>query len=190
MSREITNTETPEKPTVRAPSVAQEFKQKIAPTVSIPGLELMKGVLSHVAAGRNKDHIVVVVDSRRAYFYAEPLPKTFVEMPDYQDLDTRRKCCGRLRRCLYGTRQAAVGMVMGKMSKRSFNSPCRKLVGVVHGDDILLAGPRSLVDAVRKSLQKRYEMVGARPTDASDIVLLNRRSNGRKELESRLTLDM
>ena len=36
---------------------------------STPGLELVKGALSHAAAaGRNKDHIVAVVDVRRAYF--------------------------------------------------------------------------------------------------------------------------
>ena len=68
---------------------------------------------------------------------------------------------------------------MGKMSKCSFKSPCGKLVGVVRGNGILLAGPRSLVDAVRKSLRKRCgtreQMVGARPTDASGIVMLNRR---------------
>ena len=139
-----------------------------APT---PGLELVKGVLSHAAAaGRNKDHVVAVVDVRRAYFYAEPLAKTFVELPDYYDLDTQTRCCGRLRRCLYGTRQAArswqremetgnkaAGIVMGKMSKCSFKSLRGKLVGVVHGDDILLAGPRSLVAAARKSLRKRFE---------------------------------
>ena len=74
-----------------------------APT---PGLELVKGVLSHgAAAGRNKDHIVAVCDVRRAYLYAEPLPKTFVELPDDYDLDTQTGCCER--RCLYGTREAA-----------------------------------------------------------------------------------
>ena len=118
-----------------------------APT---PGLELVKGVLSHAAAaGRNKDHVVAVVDVRRAYFYAKPIPKTFVELPDY-DLDTQTRCCGRLRRCLYGTRPAArswqremekaikaAGMVMGKMSKCSFKSPCGKLMGVVRDDDIM-----------------------------------------------------
>ena len=82
------------------------------------------------------------------------------------------------------------------MSTCSFKSPCGKLVGVVHDDDILLAGPRSLVDAVRKSLRKRYEtreqMVGAGPTHASEIVMLNRKGpvdRGRK-FESHLTLDM
>ena len=76
-------------------------------TVSIyaptPGLDLVKGVLSHAAAaGKSKDHVVAVVDVRRAYFYAEPLPQTFVELLDYFDFDTRTRCCGRLRRCLYG----------------------------------------------------------------------------------------
>ena len=53
------------------------------------------------------------------------------------------------------------------------------MVGVVHDDDILLAGPRPLVDAVRKSLRMRYDtreqMMGAGQTDASKIVVLNRR---------------
>ena len=57
------------------------------------GLELVKGVLSHAAAaGRNKDHVVAVVAVRRAYLYAEPLPKTFVELPDCHYLDTRTRC--------------------------------------------------------------------------------------------------
>ena len=70
-------------------------------------------------------------------------------------------------------------MVIGEMSNCSFKSPCGKLMGVVHGDDILLSGPRSLVDAVRNSLRKRYEireqMLGAGQKDASEIIMLNRR---------------
>ena len=194
----VTNKGTPEKPNVRARWVAQKYKwrdgadcEHYAPT---PGLDLVKGVLTHAAAAeKSKDHVVAVVDVRRAYFFAQPLPKTFVELPDYFDIDTGTRCCGRLRRCLYGTRQAArslqreieekgikaAGMVIGGMSKCSFKSPCGKLVGVVHGDDILLLGPRSLVDAVRNSLRKRCEireqMLGAGPKDASEIIMLNRR---------------
>ena len=41
-------------------------------TLQLLGVEV--GVLSHAAAaGGNKDHIVAVVDVRRASFYAEPL---------------------------------------------------------------------------------------------------------------------
>ena len=49
----------------------------------------------------------------------------------------------------------------------------------MHGDDILLSGPRTLADAVRKSPRKRYETreqtVGAGPDGASEIIMLNRR---------------
>ena len=84
------------------------------------------------------------------------------------------------------------GMVMGKMSMCSFTSPCGKLVGVVHGDDILLAGPRSLVDAARMSPRKQYEtreqMMGVGTTDVSEIVTLNRRVQ-RTEKEMRISRD-
>ena len=122
-------------------------REYYAPT---PGQKLLNGVLCHVAAaGRDKDHIVAVIDVMHAYFYANPIPKTFVELLDYYDLDTLTRCCLRRRRRLYRTRQAArlwqreiekgikaAGMEMGKMSKCSFKSPCGILVGVVHGDDI------------------------------------------------------
>ena len=95
----VTNKGTPEKPNVLVRWVAQEFKWMDAPDsehyAPTPGMELVKCVLSHVAtAGRNKDHIVAVVDVRRACFYAEPLPKTFVELPDHCDLDTRHDAAG------------------------------------------------------------------------------------------------
>ena len=103
----VTNKRTAEKPNVRARWVAQEDGPDCEHHAPTPGLDLVKGALSHAAAaGRNNDHIVAVVDIRRVYIYAEPLPKTFVELPDYCDLDTRTRCCGRLRRCLYGTRQS------------------------------------------------------------------------------------
>ena len=68
---------------------------------------------------------------------------------------------------------------MGTISRCAFRSPCGKLVRVVHGDDILLGGPTLFVDAVRESLRQRYEtreqMLEGRPTDASEIMMLNRR---------------
>ena len=78
--------------------VAQEFKWmdgpdsgQYAPTL---GLELVKGVLSRAAAGRSTDHMEAVVDVRRAHNYAEPLPKTFVELLDCYDQDTQTNAAG------------------------------------------------------------------------------------------------
>ena len=102
---------------------------------STPGLELVKGVLSHAAAvGRNKGHIVAVVDVRRAYFHAEPLPKTFGELLDCYDLDTRTRCCGRLRdetgckvvaTCKRARKRSGCGMVMMMMTSSSREVHCR-----------------------------------------------------------------
>ena len=64
----------------------------------------------------------------------------------------------------------AAGMVMNKMLRCSFKSPCGKLVGVVHCDDILLRGPRSFVDAVRKSLRNRHGLEKPKPADTPMIV--------------------
>ena len=49
-------------------------------------------------------------------------------------------------------------------------SPCGKLVEVVYGDDILLGGARSLVDAVRKSPRKRFETPYRMTTDVKGPV--------------------
>ena len=126
----------------------------------IPGLDLVKGVLSHAAAaGKSKDHVVAVVDVRRTYFCAGPLPKTFVELPDDFDIDTRTRCCGRLRPCLHGTRQAA--MSWQREIEKSIKAAGTAMTSC------LLSGPSSLVDAVRNSTRKRCEtreqMLGAGP---------------------------
>ena len=64
---------------------------------------------------------------------------------------------------------------MGKMSKCSFKSLCGKLVGVGHGDDILLADLLMQYGSLYEiATRHKKQMMGPRPTDASEIVLLNR----------------
>ena len=109
----VTNKGSEDHPNVRARWVAQEFKSMDGPDhgrhyAGTPGLDMVKGVLGHAASMMDhSDVVVAVVDVRRAYFYAKPEENTFVELPDYFDAETRRTHCARLRRCLYGTRQAA-----------------------------------------------------------------------------------
>ena len=84
-----------------------------APT---PGLDLVKGVLScAVAAGKSSDNVAAVVDVRRAFFYAEPLPKT-LELFDHFDIDTRTRCCKRLGTVL--ARNKTSCKVVGTIEKR------------------------------------------------------------------------
>ena len=195
----VTNKGSDDHPNVRARWVAQEFKSMDGPDhgkhyAATPGLDLVKGVLGHAASLRSRpgtDVVVAVVDVRRAYFYAKPQENTYVELPDYFDAETRRTHCAKLCRCLYGTRQAArawqrelegalreSGVTVGTMSRCTFRSECGQLVGTVHGDDILLAGPRDLVVRVRGSLRKRYETreqwMGGQPGEPKEVSILNR----------------
>ena len=55
--------------------------------------------------GRSRE--VMVNDMSRAYFYAECTRAMYVEIPK-EDPDADPDMLGRLRLCLYGTRDAAV----------------------------------------------------------------------------------
>ena len=51
----------------------------------------------------------------------------------------------------------AASMTLRAMSKCAFKSPCGKLGGAVHGDDISLGGQRKLTSAVWASLREGFE---------------------------------
>ena len=111
------------------------------------GLELVKGVLSHTAV--DEDHIVQSLTSG-VHTSLQSLSQARSSSCLTTLIWSLGRCCGRLRRWLYGTTQAArlwqrerekgikaAGMVMEEVSRCSF-----ELVGVMHGDDTSLAGPR------------------------------------------------
>ena len=64
-------------------------------------------MLSEVATGKRGGKVVALVDVRRAYFYAPPRRRVFVELPpeDFQAGDEHM--CGLLQYSFYGTRDAA-----------------------------------------------------------------------------------
>ena len=153
----------------------------------------MKGVLSHAAAAGRNNALVAVLDVRRAYFYAEPLPKTFIELPDYYDLDTWTRCCGRLRRCLCGTRQAsrswqheiergikAARMVIGKdvevflqvSLREGGGRSCTATTSYCRDQDHLLMQYGSLYESATRHENRRWERD---PMMRDEIVMLNRR---------------
>ena len=76
-------------------------------------------------------------------------------------------------------------MKIGAMSKCVFRSECGKLVGTMHGDDVLMAGPRSVIEKPRSSLRKRYEtreqMISGRIGEPKELVILNRKVQWAKE---------
>ena len=55
----------------------------------------------------------------------------------------------------------------------------------MHGDDVLMSGPRSIVEKIRKSLKKRYEtreqMISGREGEPKELAILNRKVRWIKE---------
>ena len=98
---------------------------------------------------------------------------------------------GKLRLCLYGTRDAAkgwqetlsshlvsVGFVRGVGHPSVFWHPKRRIKTVVHGDDYVSAGEPKQLDWLEAELSKAYEIqtqrIGFGKNDNSEGKVLNR----------------
>ena len=148
-----------EAPQLRARRVAQEFRGRCGDKhenfSETPDLAVVKAVIAHEARRAENENIVVAVfDVRRAYFYAEEKRDTFVEFPDYVPAEFRTTHVGKLRKALYGSRPAAASwgdelgkwlvscsLTVGTVSRGCFHNELCSVAGMVHGDDILVAGP-------------------------------------------------
>ena len=69
---------------------------------------------------------------------------------------------------------------IGEMSECTFHWGCWKLVGTMHGDDVLISGPRGgIVEKVHKSTRKRYEtreqMISGWEAETKQLAILNRK---------------
>ena len=101
--------------------------------------------------------------------------------------------CSRLKRWLYGMRQAAsawerdfveklaeIGMVSGKSSPVVFHDPKTGVRAVVHGDDFTFLGFETELQQVKRELEKSYQLkvraiLGDDVKDEKTVVILNRK---------------
>ncbi len=177
-------------PVVRCRYVAKDFANGKSDEffAATPPLEALRFLLAHVA-GRNGADNLLVVDARKAHLHAH------VDRPIYVDLPpelARPGWCARLKRCLYGTRDApkrweayvaevmrSLGFRRGKASPCCFSHLARGLRCVVHGDDFVLAGAPSELEwfklAVGDSfLTKEVGTLGGDTGQVSELRILNR----------------
>jgi hypothetical protein len=177
-------------PVVRCRYVAKDFANGKSDEffAATPPLEALRFLLAYVA-GRNGADSLLVVDARKAHLHAH------VDRPIYVDLPpelARPGWCARLKRCLYGTRDApkrweayvaevmrSLGFLRGKASPCCFFHPARSLRCVVHGDDFVLAGAPSELEwfklAVGDSfLTKEVGTLGGGAGEVSELRILNR----------------
>ena len=190
-----TNKGTPEVPNYRSRIVAMEVKKDnrldlFAPT---PPLEAMKLVVSNAASDgtKGREKVLMTIDIKRAYFYAQSIRETYVELPreDYEPGDEHK--CGRLRLSLYGTRDAAMnweaeiratmeslGFQRGQASTCVYRHKHTGNTAAIHGDDILMEGSENELKEHYKKILKKYEctmsMIGSGSHLEKSLKILNR----------------
>ena len=143
---------------------------------STPPLEALRLIVSHAAtiseSGARRS--IMINDVRRAYFYAKIQRDVYVELPK-EDKDHGTGMLGKLRLCLYGTRDAAkgwqetlsshlegIGFVRGRGHPSVFWHPEKKIKTLVHGDDYVSAGEDSSMNWMEGELSKAYELQSQR----------------------------
>ena len=104
-----TNKETSECPNMRSRRVAKEHNTGPRPGLfsATSPLEGAKLVISEAASSNQKGAVLLVIDVRRAYFYAKARRRVYIELPEGDGGGPGSRQCGLLRKSLYGTRDAA-----------------------------------------------------------------------------------
>ena len=159
-----------------------EAKKLLFSLAVTEGIGYKKG---HKATGMKLDFI----DVRRAYFHAAARRKVYVKLPPEDHVEGN---CGRLKKAMYGTRDAAqnweyayvsimekVGFARGAASPCVFYMKDRNLRVVVHGDDFTVLGYEEDLDWFRRAISEEYEVkfrgrIGPGSEDDRAIRILNR----------------
>jgi hypothetical protein len=181
-------------PNVRCRYVAKEiaYARNDDFFAAMPPLEALRLLVSHAATGRTSGvggKKILVIDARKAHLHATTVRDVFVELPP----EIRRPgVCARLRRCLYGTRDAPArweAFLAAELKKHGFSqgvaSPCcfchgaRDLRCVVHGDDFVFVGPDAELVWVQERMQESFLVkvvgrLGGDQNDLKEIRVLNR----------------
>ena len=141
-------------PNYRSRLVGKEYKTHVDDSLyaSTPPLEALRPIMSRAATTDDHHRELMINDVRRAYFYAKATRELYVELPAEDREYAKGDKVGRLRLCLYGTRDAALNwqdtlsehlLTLGY--KRGVGFPSvfvheqRDLWTLVHGDDYPLA---------------------------------------------------
>jgi hypothetical protein len=181
-------------PNVRCRYVAKEIAYHKSDDffAAMPPLETLRMLISRAATGRASStggRKILVIDARKAHLHATTERELFVDLPP----EIRRPgFCGRLKRCLYGTRDASArweaflaaelkknGFIQGVASACCFHHPQRDLRCMVHGDDFVFVGPDVDLTWVEKIMGASFliKVVGKLGGDRGDereIRVLNR----------------
>ena len=202
------NKQDEENPLYRSRLVGQEIKRGSGFDeffAAMPSLSALKMLLTIAVTFKWTDstgqvpktgtrRLLGFLDVKRARFYSEATREIYVELPIEGKTASDGDVVGRLRRSLYGTRDAPLNWeltIRKTMMKLGFaqgkSNPCiyyhqkRDLRTVVHGDDFTTAGSYENIKWLHEALGKEWLVVErgilgppGTPNTIQDIRVLNR----------------
>ena len=180
------NKQDEENPLYRSRLVGQEIKRGSGFDeffAAMPSLSALKMLLSIAVTSKLSDStgqvpktgtrkLLGFLDVKRAHFYSEATREIYVELPSEGKTESDGDVVGRLKRSLYGTRDAPLnweltirkimmklGFTQGKSNPCIYYHQKRDLRTVVHGDDFTTAGSYENIKWLHESLGKEWMVV-------------------------------
>ena len=191
----------------RSRYVAQEVRQAHGGAhreglfAAMPPIEALKLVISRAVTansmGETRNRKLLFMDISKAYLHADVMDQElYVDLPEEMRLLGQ---CGRLKKALYGTREAArcwekeytrtletLQFVRGRTSPCLFRHRLHDCVVFIHGDDIVACGEHGVLQWLQEEVSNKYltkvrGLLGPEPADKKTIVILNRVLEWRNE---------
>ena len=178
-------------PQIRSRLVGKEFRVDEDPGLyaATPPLEALRVILSRAANNRNMK--VMTNDVSRAYFNAPATRELYIELPKEDQVEGEGDLVGKMRLCLYGTRDAAlnwqnvvaehlqsIGFQRGVAFPCIYYHPKRQITTLVHGDDYASSGYDAELKWLDRELRRRFEIktcvVSSSKEDLAETKILNR----------------
>ena len=161
---------------VRCRLVAQEF------AAGDPREDLFSGtpplfaarlLTSRAASRPRQDWCLMALDVSCAFLYADATRELYVELPKEDPKSQGGAWVGRLRRAMYGTRDAPqrwfaelgntlkdMGFVSSQLHPGVYHHPVKDITVVAHVDDLLCGGRQVDLEWLRTEMQKKYLIKG------------------------------
>ena len=182
----------------RSRYVARELRHQHGGTgreglfAAMPPIEGLRLLISHTMSRKDAktQYKLMFLDISKAYLHAEVLrDDIFVDLPKEMRMPGM---CGRLRRALYGTREAArcwekeyskflaqLGFQRGRCNPCMFLNARRELRVLVHGDDFTVSGPEEELKKLASEFADKYKtklrgIIGPDKHDTKAMTILNR----------------
>ena len=142
----------------------------------------MKLVISEAASSNQKETVLLVIDVRRAYFYARARRRVHIKLPEEDGGGLGSRQCGLLRERLCGTSDTAqhgecelggfleeIGLRRGQASTCLYAEEARGINASVHGVDVTVKASREDAEWLIQKFKERYEIKTQMIGEAADL---------------------